>query len=201
VNQFALPLGWPEAERADEFIVTAANDAATRHLALWATWPLPVTLLTGPPRSGRSLLARLFAQATSGAVIDDAERAEEEAIFHAWNEAVQRRRPLLIVAADAPPAWTVTLPDLASRLAATPRATILPPDDALIARLIERGLARRGLDAPATAIAYLVGRIERSYVAVLAVIDAIDRLSLADGRRLTIALAREALAASCVIEA
>ncbi|WP_419825421.1 HdaA/DnaA family protein [Sphingomonas sp.] len=201
MSQFALPLGWPEAERADDFIVTAANEAATRHLARWATWPLPVTLLTGPRRSGRTLLARLFAEATGGVVIDDAERVEEETIFHAWNDAAQRRRPLLIVAAAAPPEWPVALPDLASRLAATPRATIQPPDDALIARLVERGLARRGLDAPAAAIAYLNARIERSYVAVLAVVDAIDRLSLAGGRRLTVALAREALAASRVIEA
>jgi hypothetical protein len=201
MTQIALPLDWPEDERDDRFILSGANAAVARHLEHWALWALPVTILTGPRKSGRSLIARLFAAKTGGRLIDDAWAAPEEDLFHAWNAAVQERRPLLIVADGVPPQWPVALPDLASRLAATPRVAILPPDDALIAALIERGLTRRGLFAPPRVLAWLTARIERSYVGALGVVDALDRAALSRAKPLTLALAREALAGAHVIDA
>lgn len=201
MSQIALPLDWPEDERDDQFILSDANAAVAKHLEHWALWPVPITILTGPRKSGRSLLGRLFAQKTGGRLIDDAWAADEEAIFHAWNAAMASRRPLLIVADAAPPAWAIALPDLASRLVATPRAAILPPDDALLRALLERGLAHRGLPVPPPLIAWLAARIERSYVAILAAVDALDRASLTRHHRLTIPLAREALVQAGVIDA
>jgi hypothetical protein len=201
VSQIALPLDWPEDERDDQFILSGANAAAARHLEHWALWPVPITILTGPRKSGRSLLGRLFAQKTGGLLIDDAWAVEEEAVFHAWNAAMTSRRPLLIVADAAPPEWTVTLPDLASRLTATPRVAILPPDDVLVRALLERGLGRRGLPAPPSLVTWLAARIERSYVGILAAVDALDRASLTRHHRLTIPLAREALMQAGVIDA
>ena len=201
MTQIALPLDWPEDERDDRFILSPANAAVATHLEHWALWAVPATILTGPRKSGRSLIARLFAAKTGGRLIDDAWRVPEETIFHAWNAAVHERRPLLIVADAAPPVWHVALPDLASRLAATPRAAILPPDDALIAALIERGLAHRGLFAPPRVVAWLIRRIERSYVGALGAVDALDRAALSRARPLTLALAREALAGAAVIDA
>jgi hypothetical protein len=201
VSQFALPLDWPADERDEDFILSDANLAAARHLEHWALWPVPATILTGPRKSGRSLLGRLFARKTGGRLFDDAWEADEEALFHAWNAAMATRRPLLIVADALPPEWTVTLPDLASRLAATPRIAIAAPDDALIRTLLERGLARRGLAAPAIVLDWLVTRIERSYVGILAAIDALDRAALSRRRRLTVPLARAALADAHVIDA
>lgn len=200
MSQIALPLDWPEDERDDQFILSAANAAVAKHLEHWALWPVPITILTGPRKSGRSLLGRLFAQKTGGRLIDDAWQQDEEAIFHAWNAAMTSRRPLLIVADAAPPEWPVQLPDLASRLTATPRVAILPPDDELLAALLERGLAHRGLPAPPTLIAWLGARIERSYVSIIAAVDALDRASLTRHHRLTIPLAREALLQAGVID-
>jgi hypothetical protein len=201
VSQIALPLDWPEDERDDQFILSAANVAVAKHLEHWALWPVPITILTGPRKSGRSLIARLFAQKTGGRLIDDAWRVEEETIFHAWNAAMASRRPLLIVADAAPPEWPVRLPDLASRLTATPRVAILPPDDDLLRALLERGLARRGLPVPPPLTAWLASRIERSYVGIIAAIDALDRAALTRHHRLTIPLAREALMEAGVIDA
>lgn len=201
MSQIALPLDWPEDERDDDFILSDANAAVARHLEHWALWPVPATILTGPRKSGRSLLGRIFARKTGGRLLDDAWRVPEEDIFHAWNAAMQSHRPLLIVADEAPPAWRIALPDLASRLSATPRIAILPPDDALLQALLERGLARRGLMAPPALVAWLSTRIERSYVGIAAAIDALDRASLSRRQRLTIALARTALGEAGVIEA
>ena len=201
MSQIALPLDWPESERDEEFILSDANAAVTRHLEHWALWPVPITILTGPRKSGRSLLGRLFARKTGGRLFDDAWQGEEEALFHAWNGAMASRRPLLIVADDAPPAWQVALPDLASRLTATPRVAILPPDDMLLRALLERGLARRGLVVAPQLVTWLSSRIERSYVGIIAAVDALDRASLSRQHRLTIPLAREALMHAGVIDA
>jgi len=201
VSQIALPLDWPEDERDDQFILSGANAAVAKHLEHWALWPVPITILTGPRKSGRSLLGRLFARKTGGQLIDDAWAVPEETLFHAWNAAMASRRPLLIVADAAPPEWAIALPDLASRLVATPRVAILPPDDDLLRALLERGLAHRGLPVPPPLIAWLAARIERSYVGALAAVDALDRASLTRHHRLTIPLAREALMQGGVIDA
>jgi hypothetical protein len=201
VSQIALPLDWPEDERDDEFILSDANAGVARHLEHWALWPIPVTILTGPRKSGRSLIGRLFARKTGGRLLDDAWRADEEELFHAWNAAMASHKPLLIVADAPPPEWAIALPDLASRFAATPRVEIVAPDDSLLRALLERGLARRGLAAPPQLVAWLASRIERSYVGIIAAIDALDRASLSRQHRLTVPLARDALVQAGVIDA
>ncbi len=201
MNQIALPLDWPADEREDDFIVSSANEAVARHLDHWSLWPVMATILTGPRKSGRSLIGRLFAAKMHGQLVDDGETRDEEEIFHAWNLAQARRRPLLIVADALPPAWEIGLPDLRSRLAATPRVAILPPDDTLIAALLQKLLGARGLIVPTGLISYLLPRIERSYVALQRVVETLDQGALARRRRLTVPLARDALIAARVIDA
>lgn len=192
MNQIALPLGWP-AEEQGEFLVAESNARAVRMLEHWATWPVRTALLAGPPKSGRSLLGRIFAARSGGSVIDDAETVAEEELFHAWNRAQEERRPLLLIAAALPPYWQVALPDLRSRLAASPATAVGAPEDTLIAALFERGFARRHLDARPDLITWLTARTERSHTAVMDTIDRLDRAALAGRRRLTIPLARETL--------
>src|SRR3546814_14404568 len=72
----------------------------------------------------------------------------EETLFHAWNEAQERRKPLLIIADEPLPAWRGALPDLRSRLTATPQIRIEEPDDALLGDLIVKLLGDRGVAAP-----------------------------------------------------
>lgn len=195
MNQIALPLAWPADDRDAAFLVSPSNAQAARTLEHWAGWPVMAALLVGPSGSGRSTLARVFAARSGGSVIDDAERHEEAAIFHAWNRAQADRRPLVIVARAAPPEWDVRLPDLRTRLAASPLATIGPPDDALVKALIERGFERARLDARPDLIAWLALRVERSHASVTQVIDTLAQAALSGHRRLSIPMARETLAA------
>ena len=193
VNQIALPFDWPVADKDEDFLISEANRAAFDHFQRWSLWPVMATLLTGPRKSGRSLLGRIFVRKTGGRLFDDAEEHEEEELFHAWNEAQSSRKPLLIVAAAPPPRWEVTLPDLRSRLAATPQIAIAPPDDALLAALILKLLGDRGIAAPPEIATFLVPRIERSYVGVLRAVDALDRAVLSHHKRLTVPVAKRAL--------
>ena len=191
--QIALPLDWPVADRDEDFLVSDANRAAFEHLRRWSTWPVMATVLTGPRKSGRSLLGRLFVRKTGGRLFDDAESHDEEELFHAWNEAQQRRKPLLLIADAPPPLWEVRLPDLRSRLAATPTVAIEDPDDALLGGLVVKLLGDRGVAAPPDLADYVVPRIERSYVAVQQVVDVLDKDAFLHQRRMTVPMVRKAL--------
>ena len=199
MNQIALPFEWPVAGKEEDFLLADSNRFAFDHLRRWPTWPVMATLLTGPRKSGRSLLGRIFVRKTGGRLFDDAENHDEEEIFHAWNDAQARRKPLLIVAAAPPPRWQVVLPDLRSRLAATPHAEIGPPDDRLIAALVTKLLGDRGIAAPPEIAEYLVPRIERSHRAVLAAVDILDHATLSRHKRMTVPLAKKALSEAGLI--
>lgn len=193
MSQLALPLAWGPDPGDDGFLVGPSNERAVRTLDDWTRWPVRTALLVGPPRSGRSLLSRVFTRRSGAVVMDDAERAPEDALFHAWNRAEAANRPLLLVAATAPPAWDVALSDLRSRLAASPVAEIGPPDDALAHALLERQFARRGLDARAELLDWLAARVERSHAALLRAVDALDTGAMERRRGLSIPLARATL--------
>ena len=193
MSQIALPFDWPPDPRDDEFLVSDSNARAVQQLERWSTWPVMAVVLTGPRKSGRSLLARIFAAKSGGEIIDDAERQSETAIFHAWNRAQAEHHPLVIVADAPPPEWSVKLPDLRSRLTASPVARIGPPDETLMQALFERQFLRRGLDARPDLIQWLQLRVERSHVAILRTVDILDQAVLACHKRLSISLARATL--------
>ena len=190
--QFALPLTIG-GDRAVRIVVGPSNQAVVDAFARAADWPFRTAILTGPPRSGKSLLARWFAENGHGEAIDDADTADEAELFHRWNRAQASGAPLLLVTARPPGEWKVALPDLASRLGAALLLEIGAPDDAMLAALIEGHAARHGLVLGEGASAWLLPRIERSHAAVEALIAEIDRLSLERKQPVTISLLREAL--------
>jgi len=162
--------------------------------------PVRTSLLIGPPKSGKSHLARIFQSWSEGEVIDDAHHADETELFHAWNRAQEMRRPLLMVAEHAPPQWMVRLPDLASRLKATPVAAIGAPDDRLLSAVMFKQFHDRGLSSPPEVVQYIVTRMERSFKTVAAIVNALDAAALSAQRRLTIPFARDVLSRNGVIE-
>jgi chromosomal replication initiation ATPase DnaA len=200
MSQIALPLDWPVADDEEDFLISEANRIAFEHLKRWSLWPVSATLLTGPRKSGRSLLGRIFVRKTGGRLFDDAERHDEEALFHAWNDALARRKPLLMIADLPPPGWDIRLPDLRSRLTATPHIVIDDPDEELIGHLILKLLADRGVIVPPDVTEFVVPRIERSYVAVQQVVDVLDRAMMSYNRVMSIALVRRVLGEAGLIK-
>jgi chromosomal replication initiation ATPase DnaA len=193
VEQPALPLGYRPRLGLDDFCVSASNRDAFQWLSAPLDWPMPRTLLIGPKASGKSHLAAVFANQHAATIIDDADEfADGEPLFHAWNAATIDT-PLLLTATRLPRAWAHSLPDLASRLAATPLVRIDDPDDGLIAAVLAKRFADRGLRVGDDVIAFLVLRIERSFAAVAATVAALDTLALAERREITVPLARQVL--------
>ena len=192
-DQIALPLDWPQTEGESRFIVSKANREAFDHFRKWTMWPVKATVLTGPRRSGRTLLARTFAERVHGRVIDQADRHEEVEVFHAWNDAQDTGLPLIMVADVAPPAWSPSLPDLRTRLAITPVATIDQPDDKLFEALIQLLFADRGLHVPGEALRFMTERLNREYWTAERAVEEVDRFAIAERARVTMPTIRRAL--------
>ena len=175
MTQIVLPLA-PTASGPARIVIGAANAHVAEALANPETWPFRTAVLTGPPRSGKSLLARWFTESGKGDAIDDAHRLDETELFHRWNRAQEQGTPLLIVAGEPP--WDIALPDLRSRLGAALQLEIGPPDDAMAMELLALHAEQRGLPLGAEAADYLVPRAGRSYADLEKLVAAIDRLSL-----------------------
>jgi hypothetical protein len=203
-SQIALPLTVGAPAEARRIIVGPANAHVIDALQDPSRWPFHVAVLTGPPRSGKSLLAR-WAQGLAGAdrleVIDDAERMDEAALFHRWNAVQQgglREGAALLIIANADEehgGWRIALPDLASRIGGSLAFEIGAPDDAMAAELILAHAEARGLSLPEGAADYLVPRTTRSFAAIEALVAAIDRISLERQSPATMSVWRAALEA------
>jgi len=205
----------PAHGRAD-FLVSECNRAALERIDRWPDWPGRRLVLYGPGSSGKSHLARLWC-AESGAryvsardlaaelplangalpsamVVDDAEAASERALLHLFNSCAEAGTALLVVSRNAPAAWAIDLPDLASRLRAMPAVGIDMPDDALLAAVLVKHFADRQLRIAPSVIGYIVPRMERSFAMAASLAARLDELALAGGRSIGLALARQALA-------
>jgi hypothetical protein len=203
-SQIALPLALRAPSGAQRIVIGAANAAVIEALQEPQRWPFHVAVLTGAPRSGKSLLAR-WAQNLHGParldVIDAAEAADETDLFHRWN-AVQkgggREGAALLLVANVDEergGWQIGLPDLASRIGGSLQLAINAPDDAMAEALIHAHAEARGLSLPDGAAEYLVPRTTRSFAAIEALVAAIDRISLERRAPATMSVWRAALEA------
>lgn len=192
-DQIALPLDWPQNEGDTRFILSDANRTAFEHFRSWSMWPVKATILTGPRRSGRSLLARTFVERVHGRLFDEADLRDEEELFHAWNHAQDTGLPLVMVADEIPPVWTPRLPDLKTRLAITPVTSIEHPDDKLFSALIQLFFADRGLHIPAEALRFMTERLHRDYWTAERAVEAVDRFAISERARLSLPTIRRAL--------
>ncbi len=192
MTQIALPLAKGDDIGPESIVVGSANQAAVDALTQPDGWPYRTAILTGPPRSGKSLLARWFAE-NGGDVVDDADALEEDGLFHRWNRAQQDGVPLLLIASDEN--WEIALPDLRSRLEAALHLEIGVPDDEMVGALIAAHAAHRNLTLSDDAHAYLTPRAERSFAAIEALVAAIDRISLERKVPATMSVWRDALEA------
>jgi chromosomal replication initiation ATPase DnaA len=196
-SQIALPLSARGA--AQRIVVGEANAGVVEALQQPERWPFHVAVLTGPARSGKSLLARWAAglHGESLEVIDDAHRMDETALFHRWNAVQQggtREGGALLIVAGVE-GWRITLPDLASRIGGSLALEIGAPDDAMAADLILAQAEARGLSLPEGAADYLVPRTTRSFAAIETLVATIDRISLERQSPATMSVWRAALEA------
>ena len=205
----------PALGRAD-FMVADCNREAVSWIDHWPDWPVPALCLYGPRGSGKSHLAEVWRARSAalsvsghdlvganpdvllgdatGLVIEDADLGLDETVcFHLYNMLKERGGHLLMTAQQPPARWKVDLPDLKSRLGAALVCEISPPDDGLMVGLLIKLFADRQMAPSPQIIAYILPRIERSFVALTDLVAAIDRQALAQKRAVTLPLVRSVM--------
>jgi chromosomal replication initiation ATPase DnaA len=213
-EQLPLALTHDAATGRDDLLIAAPLSAAVAIIDAWPHWPSPVVILTGPAGSGKSHLASIWReksgataihpkagadaamQAAAGPVLfEDADRRgfDENELFHVINSVKENRTSLLMTARLWPMSWSVSLPDLRSRLKAATVVEIGEPDEDLLGQVIIKLFADRQLNIDDRIVAYIVQRMERSMEAAQGVVDRLDRLALARGTRITRTLAAEVM--------
>ena len=215
-RQLAFDLPGLQAMTRDHFFVAPSNALALQTVEAWRDWPGRKLLLVGPEGAGKTHLAHIWAAladavllpaetlaetdiaslAGRAVVVENADRiGEAEAqLFHLHNLATTTGA-LLLTARTPPRDWGLALPDLISRMQATPIAHLDAPDDALLSAVLVKLFADRQVAVPANLIPYLVSRMPRSIGAARALVAELDARALALGRPITRALAGEILGA------
>lgn len=207
--------------RFDNFIV-GANQATVAELRRIAVADAGGGFVHGPPGSGKSHLLQALAGSVRGAqylplaaladqaevalratdadclLIDQGEavagRAElEHALFDLFNRNRAARQSLLFAARAAPAQLGIALPDLASRLASLTRLPLQVLDEAGLRQAFAARAAARGLVVGEQVIDYLFRHAPRDPPSLFALIDRLDRQSLAEGRAITVPFLRQLL--------
>jgi len=117
----------------------------------------------------------------------------EEALFHCYNKLQQKDRQLIITASKPPQYLTYQIPDLKSRLS---QGLILKLEELADAQKLEALTARaknRGLTLNNEVGLFLMRRYPRNMQSLFDALDHLDRISLAEQRRLTIPFVKNAL--------
>ncbi|MGC1302574.1 MAG: DnaA/Hda family protein [Caulobacteraceae bacterium] len=192
------------------FTVSQSNRAATQALDAWPDWRGGALVLVGPPGSGKTHLATIWARRVGAQLIapdgpepeglerpilvDDADAyLQDEALFHLINVATQRGGGLLMTARKPPSQWPAELPDLRSRLNALPVAELQEPDDAVLTAILAKCFRERNIRPSDELLAYLLRRIERSAAHAREIVARLDEAADAAQRPVSRALARQVL--------
>lgn len=215
---FDLPLR--AATGAGDFLVSGSNAAAVELVESWPQWREASAILVGPTAAGKTHLAtvwqtrsaadfitantlnddtvaRFQADDARALVVEDIDRGIgcERVLFHLLNHARETNRHMLLTSRLAPGDLDVALPDLRSRLRALAMITISQPDDALLSAVLVKLFADRQLLVEPLVISYLVRHMHRSMEDACAIVALIDELALTRQRKVTRAIAAEAIAA------
>lgn len=174
----------------------AEAEAAGRRTAY-----LPLAAAAGRLREALDAFEHAHVVALDGLEDVVGQREDEVALFDAHNRARDAGRSLLYAARGAPDALQMVLPDLRSRLSQCARVALEPLDDAGRAELLRLRAQRRGLQLDDAAIDWLLRRVDRDLVSLTALLDRLDRESLAAQRRLTVPFLRSVLGADTSLSA
>ncbi|QSX75055.1 DnaA regulatory inactivator Hda [Lysobacter arenosi] len=166
----------------------AATEAAGRRAAY-----LPLLAAAGRLRDALEALEGNDLIAIDGLEVIAGNRDDEVALFDAHNRARAAGVALVYAARDIPDAIGLGLPDLRSRLGQCTRITLAPLDDEGRREVLRQRAQRRGLVLEEAALDWLLKRVGRDLGGLTALLDRLDRASLAAQRRITVPFLRQTL--------
>ena len=207
--QLVLPLESNNAMTRADFIVAPGNARVLVFLESFPDWASPAVAIYGPSASGKTHLARIWAERAGAALFDartlrvaaagpavveniDSACEGEGAFAHepALFAMLEQGSPLLLTGRSAPATWPVSLPDLASRFRALLTFELGASDEALLMALAVKLFADRQLTVPESVVIHLVRTLERSPAALRDFIQRADTAALAEKKPVNLQLIR-----------
>jgi len=214
-RQLLLDLAQRPALGAEDFLVSGSNQAAADMIDRWPDWPHASIVVVAPAHAGKTHLPHVWRLKSRAARLvagslgeEDAANAEgallvedlhagignERVLFHLLNLVREHKLSMLLTSRVPPGELEVRLPDLRSRLRALPLVTIARPDEVLLKGVLIKHFSDRQLVVEPHVISHLALHMEQSMEAAANIVAEIDRLAMASHRKVTRALAAEALA-------
>lgn len=211
VSQLRLSLKRPAVHTREAFVSGRCNAQALAALDAWPAWPSGALALFGPEGSGKTHLARDWAERAMAvtldrnapdiasadgraALLEDVDQGiDGEALFHLMNQAQRHGASLLLTARKPPALWNARLADLRSRLNALHVAEIEAPDDAVLIGVLEKFFRERNIRPHEDVYPYLLRRMERSIRGAEEIVRRLDETDHELMRPVSRVLAREIL--------
>lgn len=215
-DQLALSLPLEASVSRADLIESDANSLAIELIDNWPKWPANVVVLAGPVGSGKTHMARVWADYANAVfmqseslagevhkldpsknlVLEDmtSENLDENALFHCFNALKANGAYLMILSREFPSAWQLELADLKSRMRTAHIVELHEPDDELLSRILVKLFSDRQLHIEPTLIDYLVTRMERSLGVAGKIVEWLDQEALAKRVKINRSLAAKALA-------
>ncbi|MBS9715758.1 DnaA ATPase domain-containing protein [Pseudohalocynthiibacter aestuariivivens] len=216
--QLTFDLPAKSAQEREDFFVSAANTVAVETLENWRNWPGQKMALIGAEGSGKTHLSHVWAKEAGAHILRARELGDidistsannhvavedvcqiagnsdaEQILFHLHNLVLANGHSLLLTAQTAPAKWTLSLPDLESRMQGTPVVTLEEPDDALLCAVMIKLFSDRQIDVPPNLLPYLLRRMDRSFSTAKEIVDTLDKAALSRGCAVSRALAASVL--------
>lgn len=221
-EQLPLALDPTASPSLDDVIVAPECAAGVRLVASWPAWPSHAVILSGPSGSGKTHLAEVWAGRSDAVRIRGTElagldptpvagravliehidialrterpRAAQTGLFHLLNTARETRGHLLLTTRTPPGGWSLALPDLASRLSGATHIALGAPSEAQMVAVLHKLFADRQLAVAPPLVATIVSRLERSLRAARELVERVDRIALAEHRKIDRSIVAKALA-------
>lgn len=219
-KQLAFALPHRTAMDREDFMVAKSNETAVAWLDAWPDWPSHAAVIYGPKGCGKTHLAHVWQKASDAifitkqmlsapdwleqcqtkraVIIDDVSTLAgnggmETKLFHLFNLARETGQHILMLAEKAPKEWGITLPDLRSRVLATPAIEVSPPDDELLGAIFMKLFSDRQIRVDEALIWYLLKNCERSFEAASHMVDILDAAAMEKHKKITVQFVKQVL--------
>ena len=145
------------------FFVSDANQTAVNILKSPGRWTSPILLLLGPVGAGKTHLGLAWQKQAQGEFLDDAHSLDETRLFNSFNRALSgESKGLLLASQYSPLNWNIDLPDLKSRLAATPIINLVEHDEGSLEPILRSFFSHMGREVRADVVSYILKHSDRS---------------------------------------
>jgi chromosomal replication initiation ATPase DnaA len=210
-QQLLLNLELPTTFDASDFIVGSCNADAYTWIMRWPDWPTHTLAIYGPTGCGKSHLATIWQQKSQAhwvssqaipaptffrpgrAIIVEGQPVDVRAYLHLYNYVRENKGYILLIDHEPPARWSISLPDLRSRLLAVPALEIAHPDETVLAAVCVKLFTDQQIKVSPECIEYMLPRVERSFKGVSSLVSALGKYSLERQKSITIPLIRHVL--------